>query len=446
MSEPNSFPNRVIQRWVKIEPEEFSAVLWSFVYFFALLCGYMILRPLRDEMGIAGGVENLDWMFTGTFVATLSLVPLFGWAATYYERSKLIPYVYYFFISNILIFYLLFESDLTQAWVARAFFIWVSVFNMFVVSVFWSFMTDIFSNRQSKRLFGFIAAGGTVGALVGPALTAAFVVALGTSRMLLISAGFLMVAVYCIHRLVAVVSRSNGRGNGRNDEFDDRSRDAASRTYDYPIGGRIFTGIKLVFQSPYLLGICLLIVLYTTLATFLYFQQAEIIRDAFADSAERTRVFAAMDFSTNALTILTQFFLTAAIVKRLGMAWTLALIPIGLAAGFLVLGFAPILGVLIVIQVLRRAGNFAIMKPTREMLYVILGREEKYKAKNFIDTVVYRGGDAVSAWAYSGMQALGLSLAGIAFVAVPLSSLWAVVSYRLGKSNEKKTAETNADE
>ena len=185
-----------------------------------------------------------------------------------------------------------------------------------------------------------------------------------------------------------------------------------------------------------------MILLYTTLATFLYFQQAEIIRDAFTDSAERTRIFAVMDFSTNALTVLTQFFLTASIVKRLGMAWTLAVIPIGLAAGFLVLGFAPVLGVLIAIQILRRAGNFAVMKPAREMLYVVLGKEEKYKAKNFIDTVVYRGGDAVSGWAYSGMQALGLSLAGIAFVAVPISGLWALVSYRLGRSNEKKTAET----
>jgi len=417
--------HRLLQRWLKLEPEEVGAVLWSFVYFFALLCGYMILRPLRDEMGIAGGVENLDWMFTGTFVATLSLIPLFGWAASRFGRRKLLPYVYYFFISNILLFYALFESDLTHAWVARAFFIWVSVFNLFVVSVFWSLMTDIYSNGQSKRLFGFIAAGGTIGALTGPALTAVLVVSLGTSKMLLISAGFLMLAVYCIHRLAAVVGTEK----------------AGPVTEDEPIGGGIFTGIRRVIQSPYLLGICLLILLYTTLATFLYFQQAEIIRDAFTDSAERTRIFAAMDFSTNALTVLTQFFLTASIVKRLGMAWTLAIIPIGVAAGFLVLGFAPILGVLIVIQVLRRAGNFAVMKPAREMLYVVLDKEEKYKAKNFIDTVVYRGGDAVSAWAYSGMQALGLSLAGIAFVAVPISGLWALVSYRLGRSNENKTAE-----
>ena len=380
---------------------------------------------MRDEMGIAGGVENLDWMFTGTFLATLSLVPVFGWAASRFERRRLLPYVYYFFISNILLFYVLFESSLTHAWVARAFFIWVSVFNMFVVSVFWSFMTDIFSNLQAKRLFGFIAAGGTIGALVGPALTAALVGPLGTSNLLLISTTFLLLAVFCIKRLGRISTPSSEQA----------TRDGISEPE--AMGGGIFAGVKLIFQSPYLLGICVLILLYTTLATFLYFQQAEIIRDAFADSAERTAVFAAMDFSVNALTVLAQLFLTAKIVDRFGMAWTLSFIPMGLAAGFLILGFAPVLGVILAIQIIRRAGNFAIMKPAREMLYVVLGNEEKYKAKNVIDTVVYRGGDAVSAWAYSGLQAFGLSLAGIALVAVPLSGVWAWVSFRLGKKNQE---------
>ena len=425
MTDTDSFLHRFLKRWVNIEPNEIGAVVWSFLYFFSLLCGYYILRPMRDEMGIAGGVENLDWMFTGTFLATLSLVPVFGWAASRFERRRLLPYVYYFFISNILLFYVLFESSLTHAWVARAFFIWVSVFNMFVVSVFWSFMTDIFSNLQAKRLFGFIAAGGTIGALVGPALTAALVGPLGTSNLLLISTTFLLLAVFCIKRLGRISTPSSEQA----------TRDGISEPE--AMGGGIFAGVKLIFQSPYLLGICVLILLYTTLATFLYFQQAEIIRDAFADSAERTAVFAAMDFSVNALTVLAQLFLTAKIVDRFGMAWTLAFIPMGLAAGFLILGFAPVLGVILAIQIIRRAGNFAIMKPAREMLYVVLGNEEKYKAKNVIDTVVYRGGDAVSAWAYSGLQAFGLSLAGIALVAVPLSGVWAWVSFRLGKKNQE---------
>lgn len=422
----------VVRKWIHIEREELASALWSFLYFFTLLCGYYILRPMREEMGIAGGVENLDWMFTGTFVATLALVPVFGWAASRYERRRLLPIVYYFFIANIVLFYFLFESDLAREWVARGFFIWVSVFNMFVVSVFWSFMTDIFTNLQSKRLFGFIAAGGTIGALVGPALTALLVGPFGTSNLLLISAGFLLAAVFCIHRLSALVAE---RGSKVHDLDPDASRS------DAPIGGGIFSGIRLVAKSPYLLGICLLIFLYTTLATFLYFQQAEIVRDHFVDSGQRTAVFAWMDFAVNALTVSTQFLLTATIVKRLGMAWTLAVVPIGLAIGFLALSFAPVFAVLVVVQVVRRAGNFAVMKPAREMLFVVLGKEEKYKAKNFVDTAVYRGGDAVSGWAYSGLQALGLSLAGIALVAVPLSGLWAVVAYKVGRSNEKKTSE-----
>jgi ATP:ADP antiporter, AAA family len=436
MGSQESIFHRTLRRWVNVEPSEIAAVGWSFLYFFALLCGYYILRPLRDEMGIAGGVENLDWLFTGTFLATVTLIPVFGWAASRFERRRLLPGVYFFFISNILLFYGLFESDLTHAWVARAFFIWVSVFNMFVVSVFWSFMTDLFSSTQSKRLFGFIAAGGTIGALLGPAITAILVGPLGTSNLLLISGSFLLLAVFCIKRLGALSFRAQEGGSPTDtDAASQLAKESAG------IGGGIFAGIKLIIQSPYLLGICAVILLYTTLATFLYFQQAEIIRDAFSEPSERTAMFALMDFSVNALTVLAQIFVTARIVKRFGMAWSLAFIPIGLAVGFLILGFAPVLGVIVAIQITRRAGNFAVMKPSREMLYVVLGREEKYKAKNIIDTVVYRGGDAVSAWAYSGLQALGLSLAGIALVAVPVSGIWAWISFQLGRKNESMREE-----
>lgn len=426
--------HRFLSRWVRVEATELLAVVLAFIYFFCLLCTNYILRPMRDEMGIAGGVENLQWLFTGTFVAMLALVPLFGWVAARFPRKRFLPYVYYFFIANILLFYGLFVSDLTHAYVARAFFVWMSVFNLFVVSVFWSFMADIFSDPQAKRLFGFVAAGGTIGALVGPVITAGLVGTIGPSNLLLIAAGLLAVAVICIHKLVHWSSHFGS-------ETDPTKEEEAAR----PMGGSIFAGIPLVLKSPYLLGIGLLILLYTTLATFLYFEQAEIVRDAFSDSSHRTAVFAGMDFATNAITIIIQVFLTARIVERLGIAWTLALIPIGVAAGFLVLGFAPVLGVLIVMQVLRRAGNFSLAKPAREMLYVVLGKEEKYKAKNFIDTVVYRGGDAVSGWAYTGLRAMGVSLAGVAFVAVPLAAIWGYVSYRLGRKNQELVAAQNND-
>ncbi|MCH8123438.1 MAG: MFS transporter [Bacteroidetes bacterium] len=427
-SEPSGF-HRFLKRWVRVEPSEIGAVVLAFVYFFSLLCTNYILRPIREEMGIAGGVDNLQWLFTGTFVAMLTLVPLFGWVAARYPRKQFLPYVYYFFLANILIFYALFTSDIKHAYVARAFFIWLSVFNLFVVSVFWSFMADIFSDRQAKRLFGFIAGGGTIGALTGPVLTASLVGIIGVNNLLLIAAGLLALPVLCIQGLARWTKKS---GIDR-----DPQKEAES---DRPMGGSIFAGIPLVLRSPYLLGIGALILLYSTLATFLYFEQAALVENAFSEPEQRVALFAGIDFSTNAITILVQVFLTARIVERLGLAWTLALIPLGVAVGFLVLGLAPVLGVLVVMQVLRRAGNFSLTKPAREMLYVVLGKEEKYKAKNFIDTVVYRGGDAVSAWAYTGLRAIGVSLAGVAFVAVPLAGIWAWVSFRLGRRNTELVA------
>jgi len=303
-------------------------------------------------------------------------------------------------------------------------------------------MTDIFNNDQAKRLFGVIAAGGTAGALTGPALTAALVNPLGPANMLLISVAFLAIAVWCIHRIIAW--KKSTHINSNRDSQPDRVKPDAGQ--EQAIGGSIFAGIRLVFSSSYLTGICFLILLYTTLSTFLYFQQAQIIRDSFDDPAKRTALFAAMDFSVNFLTIICQLLLTSRIVRKWGLNWALALIPLLLAVGFLLLGMMPMLSILIIVQVLRRAGNYAVMRPAREMLYVVLRKEEKYKAKNFIDTVVYRGGDAVSAWAYAGLKAVGLNLAGIALVAVPLTGIWAWISFKLGKRQAQLAAQSDRGE
>lgn len=423
----------IFRQLTAVEQGEWRALIWAFVYFFSLLCSYYIVRPMRDEMGIAGGVEHLQWMFTGTFLAMLAAVPLFGWVTRRFPIRRFLPYIYYFFISNLLLFFILFNSDVTHIYVARAFFIWVSVFNLFIVSVFWSFMADIFTNVQARRLFGIIAAGGTAGALTGPALTASLVGLLGPTNLLLLSAGFLGGAVLCIHRLIIWKSFEVMAG------FDSGSKNNRKPSTAYgaiAMGGGIFSGIRLVMRSPYLIGICALILLYTALATFLYFQQAQIVRDSFADPAKRTALFAVIDFSVNTLTIIIQIFLTGRIVAKIGLSGTLALIPLFLAAGFLALGMAPVLSLLLVLQVARRAGNYAIMRPAREMLYVVLDKEEKYKAKSFIDTVVYRGGDAISAWVYAGLKGVGFGLTALALMAVPLTVFWAWISFRLGKRQE----------
>ena len=425
-AQPLSGLHGLLSKTVQINPVEIRAFIWSFLYFFSLLCGYYIIRPMRDALGITGGVENLHWLFTGTFVVMLAAVPLFGWISSNYPRRQFVPYVYYFFIANLLLFYFLLQLDIDQVYIARAFFIWASVFNLFVISVFWSFMADIYSDEQARRLFPVIATGGTSGAIIGPLLTASLATALGTTNLLLLSAGFLAMATLCVSKL----------GHWR-EELTLPTEQANLPETDEAMGGGIFDGIKLVLGSPYLMAICLFMVFLTTLATFIYFQQAEIIRDSFASRAERTAVFAQIDLLVNALTLVLQLFITGRLLKRLGVAWTLALIPLLLMFGFVVLGLYPTLTVIIIVQVVRRAGNYAIMRPAREVLYVVLNRDEKYKAKNFIDTVIYRGGDAVSAWAYAGLAALGLGLAAIAFIAVPLAGLWAVVALYLGRQHER---------
>jgi AAA family ATP:ADP antiporter len=418
-------------RLLAVEPGERPALFWAFSCFFSLLCGHYIIRPMRDEMGVAGGVEHLQWMFSATFVAMLAVTPMFGWVTRRFAPRRFLPYVYSFFIGGLLLFYALFRSDLADAWVARAFFVWASVFNLFGVSVFWSLMVDIFDDQQAKRLFGVIAAGGTAGALTGPALTAALVLHLGTANLLLLCVALLGWTVLCTRRLTAWRARA---ARARAEPA------AAASGRDQALGGSVLAGMRLIARSPYLAGICLLMLLFTTLATFLYFQQAQIVRNSFDDPARRTAFFAGMDLAVNALTLFTQIFLTARIVTRIGLDWALALVPIFLSGGFLLLWIAPGLGVIATVQVARRAGEYALTRPGREMLYTVLSREEKYKSKNVIDTVVYRGGDAVSAWVFAGLQAIGLSAAGISLLAVPLSFAWAATGFRLGRRREQLAA------
>jgi AAA family ATP:ADP antiporter len=415
---------RFVASALRVYPGEVAAGVWSFAYFFCLLCSYYILRPVRDEMGIAGGVERLPWLFTGTFGAMLAAVPVFGALAARYPRRTLLPVVYAFFIACILGLFALLRSGMVPGWAPAAFFIWLSVFNLFVVSVFWSFMADVWREEQARRVFGFIAGGGSAGALVGPALTASLAGRIGPVNLLPIAAVVLAGALLCIAHLRRWALSRRG---------DD---EAARATDEAALGGRALGGVALVLRSPYLLGICLFVLLTTTLATFLYFQQAHVVRATFSDPARRTALFALMDLAVNALTIGAQLFLTSRLVTALGLARTLALLPALSVLGFAVLGAAPVLAVLVAVQVLRRAGQYAVAGPALQMLFTVVTREEKYKAKNFIDTVVYRGGDAVSGWAFAGLTALGLGLTGVAVVAVALSLVWVAMALYLGGRQE----------
>lgn len=400
---------------LKLADGEWRPVAWSFFYFFCLLGGYYVLRPVRDEMGIQSGLANLPWLFTATFVSMLLAVPVYGWAAGRFARRALLPVVYGFFILDVLGFYLAFVGGAPIALTARVFFVWLSVFNLFVVSVFWSFMVDIFTREQSRRLFGLIAAGGSIGAITGPSLTAGLASALGVFNLLLVSAALLSVALISIWRLRLWARHTSLAG-------DDITA----------LEGRWWDGCTRVLESRYLWGVSAYILFYTTASTFLYFIQAHIVHGAFHDPAQQTRVFALIDLATNTLTVALQLFFTSRIVAKWGVSALLGIVPVIAAAGFLALGWAPLLVVIALVQVLRRSGNYALARPGREMLYGVLSRTDKYKSKNFIDTVVYRGGDAVSGWVYAGMAALGLGMGGIAWAAIPMALLWLLVALFLG--------------
>ncbi|CAN5684975.1 MFS transporter [soil metagenome] len=422
---------RPIQRIVDARPEELRALGVAFVYFFLVLTSYYILRPIRDDMGVAGGVENLPWLFTGTLVAMIVANALFGTIVSRFSRRQFIPSAYRFFLLNLVLFFFVLRAapPEQQVWIGRAFYIWASVFNLFVISVFWGFMADIFTTEQSKRLFAFIAVGGTLGAVSGATITATLVQTLGPLNLLLVSAALLEIAAQCVRFFPTTFKDETGEPR-----HDSREEQA--------IGGSMWAGLTHSLRSPYLLGICAYMLLQTITATFMYFQQAELARAVFGeDRAARTGFFAQIDLWVNVLTVLVQIFLTSRLLKWLGVGVVLATLPIISLIGFATLGLAPTIAVLVVYQVLRRAGNFALSRPAREVLFTSIPREDKYKAKSFIDTFVYRAGDQVGAWSYAAMGWFGLAMTGISFVAVPLAVIWAGLSLWLGKKQLALTTE-----
>ncbi|MBA2743836.1 MAG: MFS transporter [Chthoniobacterales bacterium] len=409
-------------RVVDVRPDELRALGLAFVFNFIVLGSYYVIRPIRDEIGAAGGLENLSWMFTATLVAMLVANTLFSSIVARLSRRRFIPIAYRFFIANLIIFFVLMRTLPAdqQLWIGRAFYVWVSVFNLFVVTVFWAFMTDVFDTEQAKRLFGSISVGGTLGAIVGGSLTAFLVHRLGTANLLIISAVLLECGAWCV-RFFPSQSRHDPERRVRDDDA------------EQPIGGTLWSGITHAIRSPYLLGICAFMLLHAITATLVYFQQADITARQFTDRVARTAFFAQLDIWVNVLTIVVQIFLTGRLLKWLGVGLTLAMLPALSLIGFLAIGATPVLGMLAVFQVLRRAMNYALSRPAREVLFTVLRREDKYKAKSFMDTFVYRAGDQIGAWSYPLLTWLGLGLTGISFVNAPLAAAWCVLSVWLGR-------------
>jgi ATP:ADP antiporter, AAA family len=424
-------PRGPLARLIDIRPGEGRALAWSWAYIFSILAAYYVLRPIRDQMGVAGGIENLPWLFTATLVGMLCLNVPFAYLVKRMPRARFVPITYRFFAANILAFALtlyLAPPDWT-VWIGRVFFVWLSIFNLFVVSIFWATIVDVFSNAQGKRLFGFIAAGATLGAIAGSATTAILAKNIPTWGLMLGAVVLLEIAVFCMRGLAALITRLH-----------EVPGQAGSGSQDGTIGGSVLAGITRTLASPYLLNISLFLLLFSVTSTFLYFEQAGIAKRSFPDRGAQTAFFASVDLAVNILTLGIQLFLTGRIVHRLGVAVTLALLPAFSVLGFAALAFAPTIGVIVAFQVLRRAGNFAIARPVREVLFTVVPREDRYKAKSFIDTVVYRLGDQVGAWSFTGIQGVGLGSTGIAAAAVPLSVIWLFNSLWLGRAQERRSA------
>ena len=414
-----------------LEQHEYMAVAWSFAYFFCVLSSYYILRPVREQMAVGSGPDTIPYLFVGTFIAMLVATPVFGWVASRFPRRVFLPWVYLFFISNIIIFWIVFSravnNDQEYIWLGRTFFVWLSVFNLFVVSVFWSFMADIYTREQGRRLFGVITAGGSVGALIGGAATSALVVPIGFQNLLPISATLLLIAILCISRLRNWVVREH------------EQEIAETVESGKPLGGNPLAGITHLLSSTYFAAIAISSVIASLLGTALYMFAAELIEIEIPNANEQTRFFSNMNVATSALSLVGQMFLVKHVVGRFGIGVSLTLLPVVSVVGFALLAFDPVLGVVAFLTVARRALGFGFSKPTTDMLYSVVTPEEKYKTKNFIETAVYRGGDVIGTWSVKLMSALGI--AGISFVMLPFAVLWAIVALWLGNDYRRQARE-----
>ena len=424
---------RLLRRLIDVTAAELPALGWCWLYIFSVLASYYILRPIRDQMGVAGGVNNLPWLFTGTLIAMLVLNVPFSALVKLLPRKQFISLSYRFFAISILTFgaALHWATPEQAVWVGRFFFIWTSVFNLFVVSIFWSMVVDIFSSEQGKRLFGFIAAGATLGAIVGSSVTASLALLVQPAALLVGAALLLEISTLCVRRLSRLSATMSDRPHPERGEE--------------PIGGGVLAGFVDALRSPYLFNTAIFLLLYAITSTFLYFSQASIVSESFTSRGAQTAFFATIDLMVNAVTLVFQIFLTGRLVRWLGIALALAMLPILSILGFGALYVLPTLTAVAAFQVVRRAGNFALTQPARQVLYTVVSREDRYKAKNFIDTAVYRAGDQVGAWSYALIGLAGWGIKEASIVSVVIAGFWMMNSLWLGWRQEAMAKQQRRD-
>ena len=407
-----------------IEGHEIKAVVGSFLFVIVLMTAYYILRPVRDAMASDWTDAEVSWLWTLNFFISTAVVAVYGVLVSRFRLRLLVPSIYAIFALTFLSFYALISTMADRTLVDKSFYVWVSVFSLFHISVFWSFMSDLFSKEQAGRLFGIIAAGASVGGLVGPSIPSFFSASLGTDNLMLLASAMLLVPIPIIFYLQSLKS-----SDLQNDSL-------AAQTPQIKIGGNPFAGFKLFFSNPYLLAIGLFIFLYTGISSFVYFELKNLLSDL--SRAERTAVWAQMDLAVNILSIAVGLFATGRIIGKFGMPVTIALIPVLICAGLIIVAVSPFLGAVVALQVIRRAGNYAVTRPAREVLFTRVDREARFKAKPVIDIVAYRGGDMLMAWFFTGLtQGLGLGLAAVAAVGAGIAALWSIVGIYLGRWFER---------
>ena len=418
----------LLRRLVVLQPGEGPALLASFATLLCMFASYTILRPVRDALGITSGLEKIPYLFWGVFIVMLVLQPLYGWLTSRFPRAVFLPWVYGFFIANLLGFYVWFRLGADRTWIARTYFVWVSVFNLFVVAAFWSLMADLFTREQAGRVFGFIWAGASTGGLIGPFVAHELAVPLGAVNLLPISAALLAVSLVL---MIAVIRLQ-------------RTQAAAVRVGEPPqadaaLGGSLWAAFGQVVRSPYLLGIALFVLLMTWVSTFLYLEQQAFVAKAFATADERTRFFGGIDFWVQAASLLMQLLFFGRLFKWVGLRAMLVSVPVIMTAGYALVALAPGFMVLVVVYAVRRVGDYALTRPCRDALFTVVSREEKYKAKSLIDTFVYRGGDALSGSLYKELTgSFGAGPAAIGWLGAAISALWSVLALALGKAQEQR--------
>jgi ATP:ADP antiporter, AAA family len=421
--------SQLLRRLVILQPDEAPALLASFATLLCMFASYTILRPVRDALGITSGLEKIPYLFWGVFLVMLALQPLYGWLTSRFPRTVFLPWVYGFFAANLVAFYVWFRLQEDHTWIARTYFVWVSVFNLFVVAAFWSLMADVFNREQAGRLFGFIWAGASTGGLIGPLIDHYLAVPIGAINLLPISALLLLVSLIFMAQVI--------RWQRRHGE----AREAGVPHREDALGGGVWAAFAQVARSPYLLGIAAFVMLMTWVSTFLYLEQQAFVARVFHNADERASFFGGIDFWVQAASLTMQVLLFGRLFKWLGLRAVLASVPVIMTAGYALFALAPGFMVLVVVYAVRRVGDYALTRPCRDALYTVVSREEKYKAKSLIDTFVYRGGDALSGSLYKELTgSLGAGPAAIGWLGAAISAVWTVLALALGRAQERAHA------